>query len=48
MRRNTNPRAQHNAYKLDPSNIFVTSEAGYSIVSTKDSVGQKYGWIKII
>lgn len=37
----------HNEYDLDPSNIFITSETGYSIVSTKEDIGEKYGWIKL-
>ncbi|EGG42066.1 caspase domain-containing uncharacterized protein [Candidatus Nitrosarchaeum limnium SFB1] len=35
------------SFELDPSNIFITSELGYSIVSTKGIPGNDYGWIKL-
>jgi hypothetical protein len=34
-------------FELDPFNIFITSNLGYSIVSTKRTPGNDYGWIKL-
>jgi len=33
--------------ELDPSEIFITSSMGYSIVSTKGSPGKDHGWVKL-
>lgn len=37
----------YDRYNLAPSDIFITSDIGFTIISTENTPGLKYGWIDI-